>query len=494
MRNLLLLILCSSAVLAGGACSDDETAGTRSDVSGEDIAQDDAEVERDVTFRDLGLDTGDEDAGANDTADGEMVDADAASDAADASDGSAADASLDLTDGSGDVDATPCESDCTRAGAGQCVAGGLQTCTFNPATGCLNWSAPESCGPDRRCEEGACLDGACVDECFFDGVACSLDNTQLEGCEDVNLDGCREVVAVEVCTDTQVCNTGACVTPSCTNECDMGQTVCGTGGVLACGNFDGDICREFGGGATPCEAGFACSAGVCSPEGCTNDCSAGQTTCAAGGVQGCGNFDADLCLEFGGPVTACDAGLSCVAGACRAVATQCLLISEYLEGTGSDKAIEIFNCGSAAYDLGNVLFCSRQNESLTGCFPSGPPLEGRLEPGVTLSICNGGSVAALRSRCDEVLDGFPNFNGNDRLFIYRDNDRNGIFGGGDTIIDSFGEPGGAVSGTPYQDTGFRRCSTEAYTSGPFDVTRYYRAASASDYSNIGVAPVLSGCD
>jgi hypothetical protein len=351
-----------------------------------------------------------------------------------------------------------------------------------------------SCGPDRRCEEGACLDGACVDECFFDGVACSLDNTQLEGCEDVNLDGCREVVAVEVCTDTQVCNTGACVTPSCTNECDIGQTVCGTGGVLECGNFDADICREFGGRVTACETGFACSAGVCSPEGCTNDCSAGQTTCSAGGVQGCGNFDSDLCLEFGGPVVACDAGLSCVAGTCQSVPTQCLLISEYLEGTGSDKAIEIFNCGSAAYDLSNILFCSRQNESLTGCFPAGIPLEGRLEPGVTFSICNGGSVAALRSRCDEVLDGFPNFNGNDRLFIYRDNDRNGIFGGGDTIIDSFGDPEAGVSGTPYQDTGFRRCSIEAHTSGPFDVTRYYREASSSDFTTIGVAPVLSGCE
>ena len=497
MRNLFLLLLCGSLVLTGGACSDDETAGAGPDASEQDIAQNDADVERDITFRDLGLDTGDDDAGAIDAVDDETSDAADVSDAVDAddaSDGSAADAGPDVADGSGDVDATPCESDCTRAGAGQCSAGGLQTCTFNPATGCLNWSAPESCGPDRRCEEGACLDGACVDECFFDGVACSLDNAQLEGCEDVDADGCREVVVVEVCSDTQVCNTGACVTPGCTNECDIGQTACGAGGVLACGNFDGDICREFGGSATPCEAGFACSAGVCSPEGCTNDCSAGQTTCAAGGVQGCGNFDADLCLEFGGPVTACDAGLSCVAGACQAVATQCLLISEYLEGAGSDKAIEIYNCGSAAYDLENIGFCSRQNAATGGCSAPVVLLTGPLEPGETFSFCNSSAASALRSRCDERIANFPMFTGDDRIFVFRDNDADETFTSGDEIIDAFGDPERAISGDPYQDTAYRRCSTEAYTGGTFDVTRYYRAAPASDFSNIGVAPVLSGCE
>ena len=498
MRNVFSVFVAGSLLLSVVACSDDETLNTQSDTSRQDADDEDTEEERDITFRDLGLDTGGDDdaeevdSAAEDATDaGDVLDAD---DAADATDGSAADADTDVADGSGEVDATPCESDCTRAGAGQCTVGGLQTCTFDPASGCLNWSEPVSCGPDRRCESGECLDGACIDECFFDGVACSLDNTQLEGCQDVNLDSCREVVVLQVCTGAEVCNTGACVTPSCTNECDLGETLCGTGGVVSCGNFDGDICREFGGAVTACEAGFSCSAGACAPEGCTNDCSTGQTTCSAGGVQGCGNFDADLCLEFGGPVTACDAGLSCVAGACSAVATQCLLISEYLEGASNDKAIEIFNCGSASYDLENIGFCSRQNSATGGCAAPVVMLTGPLEPGETFSFCNSRAAPALRSRCDEEIENFPTFTGDDRIFVFRDNDADETFNGSDEIIDSFGDPTRAISGDPYQDTAYRRCSTEAYTGGTFDVTQYYREASSSDYTNMGVAPLLTGCD
>jgi hypothetical protein len=491
MRNLFLLLLSGSIVLASVGCADNETAVTPQDASVDGADDGDVEEVRDIVFRDLGLDSGADDATAE--VDSALEDATDAGDALGFDADSGADA-LEVTDGAGDTDAAPCESDCARAGAGQCTIGGLQTCTFNAATGCLNWSEAVSCGADRRCELDECVDGACIEECFFDGVACSLDNTQLEGCEDVNLDGCREVVVLEVCTGSSVCNTGACVTASCTNECELGETLCSSGGVLGCGNYDTDICREFGGAVTPCDTGFVCSAGACAPEGCTNDCSPGQTTCTAGGVQGCGNFDGDLCLEFGGPAVACAAGLTCVAGTCSEVAAQCLLISEYLEGASSDKAIELFNCGSESYDLSRIGFCSRQNAETTGCFPPAAPLTGNLAPGATFALCNSRSASALRSRCDELVEGFPNFNGNDRLFVFRDNDNDDTFSSGDVIIDSFGEPGAAVSGTPYADIAFRRCSTEAYTSGPFDVTRYYREASSSDFTNIGVAPVVSGCE
>ncbi|MEM4244713.1 MAG: hypothetical protein QXR60_00715 [Candidatus Nanoarchaeia archaeon] len=66
-----------------------------------------------------------------------------------------------------------------------------------------------------------------------------------------------------------------------------------------------------------------CSNGVCV---CSNECSSGQKRCYSGGVQTCGQYDADSCLDWGG-YTACGSCQSCSSGSCyntcQATSTSC---------------------------------------------------------------------------------------------------------------------------------------------------------------------------
>ena len=63
-------------------------------------------------------------------------------------------------------------------------------------------------------------------------------------------------------TGTQ-CSNGQCVT-SCTNECSpSGATQCsGTTGYQTCGNYDADLCLEWS-SVTNCQSGYTCSNGQC---------------------------------------------------------------------------------------------------------------------------------------------------------------------------------------------------------------------------------------
>ena len=376
---------------------------------------------------------------------------------ADAGDGSADDGGVQDVDGSGLPDAgdgssdtdgsgTACESDCPRVGATQCLGGGVQTCALDGASGCLLWQETVACGADQRCEEGACVEGACVDACLFSGQTCAAEGGIVNACLDADGDGCKELSQVDVCeAGTERCDGGHCIATTCDVTCELGTTRC-----------------------------------------------QGET-----GFQVCGDFDNNGCLEFGGPVTPCDGADVCFAGACGENAPrECLLISEYHEGDGNNKAVEVHNCGNVVLSLNNVYFCQRNNSLVSGC--TAPTLElseggANLGPGETLTVANRSAGSSVKDRSDLTVTNFPTFTGDDRIVLFRDLNGNVRVDPGE-ILDSFGDPDRAVSGNPFQDTVYRRCSTTPHLTGPFAVDDYYTEHSAGDVSNLGIAPTYGGCE
>ncbi|MFT5358435.1 MAG: hypothetical protein ACI9KE_005673, partial [Polyangiales bacterium] len=105
-----------------------------------------------------------------------------------------------------------------------------------------------------------------------------------------------------------------------------------------------------------------------------------------------------------------------------------LIISEYIEGSSNNKAIELFN-GSAEIDLG-ASSCELRLHTNASATPSRTfELTGTLGMNETLVICNP-SAAAPAGVCD-IMDTVINHNGNDPYVLVCDG----------MIIDSFGQTG-----------------------------------------------------
>lgn len=176
------------------------------------------------------------------------------------------------------------------------------------------------------------------------------------------------------------------------------------------------------------------------------------------------------------------------------VSTRCLLISEYIEGSGDNKAVELYNCDSASIDLSRFGVCVVSNANTT-CTNYDIELTGELAAGDVLTMCNQGLDANIfdPSNCD-VVDGSVNFNGNDRIVVYEDVDDSADFGTSDIPADAFGEIANVpTSATTWSDTTLRRCNFERFDGASgFDFTEYFVEAATDDFSDFGVAPT-EGC-
>ncbi|MBN2723337.1 MAG: CHAP domain-containing protein [Deltaproteobacteria bacterium] len=90
----------------------------------------------------------------------------------------------------------------------------------------------------------------------------------------------------------------------CSDECSVGEVVCeGDTGFRTCGNYDGDDCLEWS-TVEFCSNEDICIDGVCqfNTESCVDECSSEGYSCFSNvGLQYCGNFDQDSCLEYGTP-------------------------------------------------------------------------------------------------------------------------------------------------------------------------------------------------
>lgn len=132
-----------------------------------------------------------------------------------------------------------------------------------------------------------------------------------------------------------------------------------------------------------------------------------------------------------------------------------LLITEYLEGSSNNKAIELTNLGGAPLDLADyrlALYANGRTQAAGAT--SSLALSGSLAAGASLVIANPASNAVILAKAD-VTSGVMAFNGDDALVLYR----------GDEIVDSLGQlgvdPGSAweADGVSTLNTTLRRKAT-----------------------------------
>jgi hypothetical protein len=181
----------------------------------------------------------------------------------------------------------------------------------------------------------------------------------------------------------------------------------------------------------------------------------------------------------------------------RLPSSACLLISEYIQGSGTNKAIELYNCGDDAVDLNEFRLCIVSNES-TDCEYDIELLEDSFDsiaPGSVATICHTGvDLPALDpAGCDIRHGWLNNLTGDDRFFVYQDTNHSGDYAQVDLIVDAFGQTAVQPSGEIWADQTFRRCNFDFFVGElPFEVTDYFNEYAIDDFSDFGVAPT-EGC-
>jgi hypothetical protein len=302
-------------------------------------------------------------------------------------------------------DAAPCEDRCS-SGTTQCVTGGLQTCGDFDTDVCTEWGPVEPCGIGETCSNGTC---GCASDCTQGSVKCNDDGTGTQSCVDDG-SGCWTWDTEVLCTGTDTCSAGAC-SGTCVEECVTGTRECDGDGYKECGDYDSDVCLDWG-PVIACTAGETCSNGYCDT-GCTNECTAGAVQCdGTTGTQACGDYDSDSCLELG-PIVPCAPGETCSNGACDTTCsdecpattdTQCTTSGSGYQVCDYYGASTCLTWGPAINcDLGDT--CSGGTcDTVCDCdFTSG--ICEPDSPGVTTACscdpdCTGGSACASDGHCD----------------------------------------------------------------------------------------------
>ncbi len=207
--------------------------------------------------------------------------------------------------------ADTCANECNPEGQRQCSGNGFVVCGNHDEDDCLEWGGLNACEGTQTCSGGRCREG-CVNECAEDTKQCSGNGAQT--CGQYDDDECLEWSAIVPCDQGESCSNGECAT-RCTNECGaLNQRQCSGNGYQVCGNHDDDACLEWG-VVSACPAGQACANGECA-ERCANACAEDSKQCQGNGVQTCGNFNEDPCLEWGA-VAPCPDGQTCSGGVCN---------------------------------------------------------------------------------------------------------------------------------------------------------------------------------
>ncbi|MBU0504637.1 hypothetical protein KJ708_01495 [bacterium] len=148
---------------------------------------------------------------------------------------------------------------------------------------------------------------------------------------------CTEWSAAQACDDGETCSNGMCST-TCTNECSEGEKQCTLTGYQECGEFDDDLCLEWGENNL-CEVNESCSLGACHPlSECSDECETNATRCtvAEDAYQTCGLYDADTCTDWGA-ITQCNDDEMCSAGSCG-TACNCHYKEVYCEASAPDSS------------------------------------------------------------------------------------------------------------------------------------------------------------
>lgn len=206
-----------------------------------------------------------------------------------------------------------CVDTCTTPGSQKCEGDStVVTCTTLDG-GCLGWAEPRECGDEASiCSNGSC-DTSCADECTSIGSR-SCEGEGFKTCDNYDEDSCLEWGNALACEVGATCSNGYCAI-DCSDECDaIGETQCALAGVQTCGDFDQDTCLELS-EPVACPGTDVCSAGVCS-ETCSDECANGDLQCSGNGIQSCGMWTNSGCLAWGTPVS-CGLSSTCTASSCE---------------------------------------------------------------------------------------------------------------------------------------------------------------------------------
>ena len=175
--------------------------------------------------------------------------------------------------------------------------------------------------------------------------------------------------------------------------------------------------------------------------------------------------------------------LALVLASLSAPATANLVISEYVEGSSYNKAVELFNNSTTPLSLDGYTLSlySNGNTEANNTFD----LTGELAANSTYVIVNGNASAELKEKADQ-LSAVTNFNGDDALVLTQ----------GSVIIDSFGQrgvdPGSFWSegGVQTQNKTLRRKETElngrSDADGSFNPSEQWLQFEQDDFSDLGI--------
>ncbi|GGL77656.1 ExeM/NucH family extracellular endonuclease [Wenxinia marina] len=158
-----------------------------------------------------------------------------------------------------------------------------------------------------------------------------------------------------------------------------------------------------------------------------------------------------------------------------------LIISEYIEGSGLNKAIEIFNGTGATIDLS--LYTLELYSNGSSSVSQSVQLEGTLADGEVHVLAHSGASAEILAQADQISGSVINFNGDDAVVLRR----------GTTVIDAFGQvgvdPGSEwPDGNSANQTLIRSeivASGDSDPSDPFDTSAEWIVLPQDDISDLG---------
>ncbi len=161
-------------------------------------------------------------------------------------------------------------------------------------------------------------------------------------------------------------------------------------------------------------------------------------------------------------------------------------ISEYVEGSGSNKALEIYNPADTAINLADYKVVVYTNGAAPGATKNIKTIDlsGSLAAKSTYVLTDASSVAALAAKSNMTI-GTNNFNGNDAIALYK----------GSVLIDAFGQIGndpgsywGVKDKSTQNQTLVRKASIgqgDANGSDAFDPAAEWDFYAIDDFSHLG---------
>jgi uncharacterized protein len=181
-------------------------------------------------------------------------------------------------------------------------------------------------------------------------------------------------------------------------------------------------------------------------------------------------------------VDAQSSGTITIAGAPTGGAAE-LFFSEYVEGSSNNKALEVFNPGTAAVDLSAYTVRLYNNGAATP--NTSLVLSGTLAPGATLVIVNANASAPLLARAN-LTSGVTNFNGDDAVVLEKSG----------AVVDAIGQVGfdpgtqWSANGVNTLDRTIRRKGAivrgDTVASDAFDPSLEWDVFATDDFTGLGL--------